>query len=296
VRFRPTSRERLTCGLPRAARRRASVCRIAASAAALIVSIVSASSFGQQAPPERAEQAPSPQGFSTWDVQLLYGSRFREPGVDQDVPKWTVTLENSSAWSWGSSYFFIDYLRSDSADQNATEFYGEWYPSASIGRMSGRDLSLGPLRDVSITMGFNAGSKSTGASPLVFLPGLTFDFKIPGFQFFSLGTFAYIDRGRFDGQDNGCNATTYQITPSWSLPFALGPARFRFDGFIDFIGSHGQCASQIVSQPTIKIDLGSFGGKPDRLFAGVEWAYWRNKYGISGFNQTAPQAVLMWVF
>jgi nucleoside-specific outer membrane channel protein Tsx len=251
---------------------------------------------GQQPPPERAEQAPAPQGFSTWDIQTLYGSRFREPGVDEDVAKWTVTLENSAAWSWGSSYFFVDRLQSDSADHNASEIYGEWYPSASIGKLSGKDLSVGPLRDVSATMGINAGTKSTGASPLVFLPGFTFDLKVPGFQFFSLGTYAYVDRGRINGQDNGCNTTTYQITPSWSLPFALGAARFRFDGFIDFIGSHGACSSQILSQPTLKLDLGSFGGKPDRLFAGVELGYWRNKFGISGLNETVPQAVVMWVF
>jgi nucleoside-specific outer membrane channel protein Tsx len=258
--------------------------------------IVSGGAFGQQSPPERAEQAPSSQGFSTWDIQGLYGSGFREPGVDADVAKWTATLENSSGWKWGSSFFFIDYLRSDSSDQNATEFYGEWYPSASIGKLSGKDLSLGLLHDVSFTLGINAGSKSTGASPFVYLPGLTFDLKIPGFQFFSLGMYAYIDRGRFGGLDNGCNAATYQITPSWSLPFAIGPARLRFDGFVDFIGSHGECASQILSQPTLKVDLGSFGGMPDRLFGGVEWVYWRNKFGISGLSQTTPQVVVMWVF
>jgi len=270
--------------------------RAAAWAVALAACAASWSAFGQDAPPERAEQAPAAPGFSSWDIQLLYGPSFKEPGVDEDVAKGTVTLENSSAWSWGSSYFFVDFMKSDSADENATEVYAEWYPSASLGRMSGKKLSLGPLRDISVTLGINAGTKSTGASPLVYLPGLTFDLQIPGFQFFSIGAFAYIDRGRFDGQDNGCNATTYQITPSWSLPFTIGEARLRFDGFVDFIGSHGQCASQIVSQPSLKIDLGSFSGRPERLYAGVEWAYWRNKYGIQGFNQTAPQAVVMWVF
>lgn len=145
-------------------------------------------------------------------------------------------------------------------------------------------------------MGFNAGAKSSGAAPLVILPGLTFDLKLPIFQFFSLGAYAYIDRGRFNGQGNGCNTTTYQITPSWSLPFKIRSASFRFDGFVDYIGSHGECAHQIVSQPTIKLDLGNFNGKPDRFYAGVEWGYWRNKYGISGLNQTAPQGVVMWVF
>jgi nucleoside-specific outer membrane channel protein Tsx len=247
-------------------------------------------------PPERANQAATFKGFSTWDIQALYGTTFREPGI-HDVKKGTATLENSSAWSWGSSYFFIDYLRSDASDQHASEFYGEWYPSVSISRMFGRDYSQRLLlRDVLITMGVNAGAKDTGAAPFVFLPGLTFDLKLPWFQFFSLGAYAYMDKGRISGHGNGCNSTTYQITPSWSLPFRLGAARFRFDGFIDYIGSHGQCAYQVVSQPTIKLDLGNFSGKPDRLFAGVEWSYWRNKYGISKLDQNATQGVLMWTF
>ncbi len=248
-------------------------------------------------PPERADQkSSSADGFSTWDIQWLYGSAFHEPGSQQNVGKWTVTLENSAAWRWGSSYFFMDYLRSDAADQNAAEFYGEWYPSASIGKILGIDFCLRPVKDVLFTMGFNAGAKSTGASPLVYLPGLTFDLQIPAFQFFSLGIYAYIERGRINGQDNGSNKSSYQITPSWSLPFTVGAARFRFDGFLDYIGSHGQSAYQIVSQPTIKLDLGHFWHKPDRLFAGIEWAYWRNKYGISGLRQSTAQVVLMWIF
>ncbi|MGH8493158.1 MAG: hypothetical protein ACRERR_08660 [Moraxellaceae bacterium] len=258
------------------------------------MSLAGASALGQQA--ESANQAQVPTGFSSWDIQVLYGSEFHEPGVSQDVSKRTVTLENSSAWAWGSSYFFGDLLKSDSADQNATDFYAEWYPSASIGKMADKDISLGPLRDVSLTLGINAGTKSTGAAPLVVLPGLTFDLNIPGFQFFSLGAYAYIDQGRFNGQDNGCNETSYQVTPSWSLPFAIGQAQFRFDGFIDFIGSHGDCANQVVSQPSIKIDMGNFVGHQGRLFGGVEWSYWHNVYGINGLDQSAPQAVLMWMF
>lgn len=246
-------------------------------------------------PPSRANQAASFKGFSTWDIQGLYGTEFREPGTG-DIPKWTATLENSSAWSWGSSYFFLDYLRSNSsADSSATEFYGEWYPSVSVTRVTGKSRRLPFLNDVLLTMGFNAGTNSTGASPFVLLPGITFDIKIPWFQFLSVGAYAYIDRGRVSGLSNGCNTSTYQVTPSWSLPFSIGAARFRFDGFVDFIGAHGQCANQIVSQPTVKLDLGNFRGVPDKVFAGVEWSYWKNKYGISGLNQTAPQAVVMWV-
>jgi hypothetical protein len=90
--------------------------------------------------------------------------------------------------------------------------------------------------------------------------GPNFEFKSPGFQLFPICTHAYVDRGRFDGQDNRSNSTAHQVTPTPSLPFTIGDVRLRFDGFIDFIGSHGQCTSQILSQLTVKVDLGSIAG------------------------------------
>lgn len=249
-----------------------------------------------QQPPERADVKPQPQGYSSWDVQLLYGTKFREPGNPADVAKQITTFENSSGWSWGSSYFFVDVLKSNGEDNHATEVYGEWYPSASLSKLSGNKLAFGPVRDVSATFGINAGTKSTGAAPMVYLPGATFDLSIPGFKFFSLGTYAYIDEGRINGASNGCHSTTYQITPSWSLPFAFGGIKLSFDGFVDFIGSHGSCASQTLSQPQLKLDVGSFWSKSGKAYVGVEWQYWRNKFGIQGLDENFPQLLGTWVF
>lgn len=235
-------------------------------------------------------------GFSNWNFQLAHGTEFRQPGNPRDVAKVIGTFENSSAWSWGSSYFFVDILQSDGVDQHAREVYGEWYPSASLSKLTGTTLSSGLLRDVSATLAVNMGSKSTGAAPLVFLPGLTFDLNLPGFNFFSIGAFAYVDRGRISGVDNGCHSTGYQVTPAWSLPFSIGAVKLRFDGFADFIGSHGQCASQLLTQPQIKVDLGALRAKPGKLYVGVEWQRWDNKFGIDGLDESFPQLLGQWVF
>jgi nucleoside-specific outer membrane channel protein Tsx len=238
----------------------------------------------------------TPQAYRRWNVQALYGSKYREPSNSDAVAKGIITFENSSRWSWGSSYFFLDILRSDGKDQHATAAYAEWYPSGSLSKIFGRRLSAGPLRDVSATLGLNVGAKSTGAEPLVFLPGVKFDLNVPGFRFFSLGTYSYIDQGRRSGASNGCHATSYQLTPSWSLPFNIGAAKFSFEGFVDFIGHHGQCTSQIQSQPQVKLDIGSFWGSPDKISAGIEWQYWHNKFGVQGLNESLPQFMIQWVF
>jgi nucleoside-specific outer membrane channel protein Tsx len=241
------------------------------------------------------EQKPDPpqnQGFSAWNVQLLYGTDFQEPFNPEDVSKGIVTFENAAGWSWGSSFFFVDVVQSDGSDDNATEVYSEWYPSASLSKVSGNDLSAGVLRDVAATLGINAGTKSTGAAPLIFLPGVTFDLKLPGFAFFSLGTYAYIDQGRLNGDSNGCHSTTYQVTPSWGLPFSIGGLAFSLDGFVDFIGDHGDCAAQILAQTQLKVDAGQPGG----FLFGIEWQYWDDKFGIEGLDENFPQALVQWKF
>src|SRR5690348_15081059 len=90
-------------------------------------------------------------GFSAWDIQLLYGTEFQEPFNPEDVSKVTFTVENVAAWSWGSSFFFADTLNSTKNDHGAVELYAEWFPSASIGKLTGSDLSAGPIKDVSLT-------------------------------------------------------------------------------------------------------------------------------------------------
>src|SRR5262245_39834271 len=199
------------------------------------------------------------QGFSSSRVAVRYGWNFTEPGIVEDVPKNIFTFDNSAAGKWWSSYLFVDVMRSWSeADANAKEVYGEWYPTVSLRALAGKERSKGLLRDVGLTVGLNTGVRSTGVSPFAVTPGVTFEFNMPGFAFFSVGALAYIDRGRFEGQPTDCTATTWQITPSWSAPFSIGAATFKADGFIDFIGKHANCEAWILTYPRLIMDLSEF--------------------------------------
>ena len=236
-------------------------------------------------------------GFSASNVQAVYGWSFQEPGIAEDVQKNVFTFENTTAWSWGSSYLFVDVMRSWSdADANAKEVYGEWFPSMSLRHLAGKGPSTGFVRDVSATLGLNGGVRSTGPAPFVVLPGATVNLNVPGFAFVSLGAYAFIDLGRFQGQPTNCRGTTFQLTPAWSLPFAVGPVGFQFDGFVDFIGSHANCEEMVISQPQLKLDLSRLWNDAGRLFLGVEFAYWHNKYGIAGLEDKVFQPLVVWTF
>lgn len=234
--------------------------------------------------------------WSATELQGLYGTAFQEPFNNQDVAKGLVTLAHAGGYSWGSSFAFVDYLRSDADDAHADEFYGEIYLYPSLSRWSGRALSAGPIRDVSLTLGINYGDKSNGANPRVFLPGLTVHFAVPGFSFLDLGLTGYLDRGRFNGAATTCNADTWQLTPSWKHPFKLAGRDFSFSGFVDVIGAHGACARQVLSQPQLRMEIGDWFGRPGKVQVGVEYQYWRNKFGIDGLHEHFPQALLAWGF
>lgn len=233
--------------------------------------------------------------FSAWDVQFLYGTSYREPDVQPHVPKALITFENAAGWNWGSSYFFVDCLRSfKDEDSNATEVYSEWYPSISLRHLAGRAPGSGLIRDISVTPAINAGVRSTGPQTLVLLPGVTIDFTVPHFKYLSLQALAYIDRSNFNGEDFGAHATTFQITPNWSLPFHVGGAQLTFDGFFDYIGKHGVAEHQFLAQPQLKMDLSAFRHHPGKVYAGVEWQVWRNKYGVLDLNESVIQALVLW--
>jgi len=265
---------------------------IGAVAARVVVCTVLAAFSPSFAP---AALAQDNQRFTTSNLQVKYGD-FQEPGIDEDVPKNDFTFENTSAADWWSSYLFVDVLRSWSeADANAKEVYGEWYPSLSLRTIAGQQPLTGVLRDVKFTVGLNTGVRSTGPSPFVLLPGVTFDLKVPGFAFLSVGAFAYIDRGRFQGQPTDCTATTYQITPSWSVPFRVAAASLKLSGFADFIGKHANCAAVVLTQPRLALDLSEIWKKPGHVFVGVDYQYWHNKYGIAGLTDKTFLPVVVWV-
>ncbi len=233
--------------------------------------------------------------FSAWDVQLLYGTSYHEPDVAPDISKALVTFENAAGWKWGSSYFFVDLLRSYSAaDQSATEVYGEWYPSASLRAMSGRGPGSGFVRDVSLTMAVNAGTRSTGSQTMVLLPGVTAELAVPGFKLLTLGVYAYVDRTKIDGEEFGAHGTGIQITPSWSVPFHIGRASLVLDGFADYIGEHGELSYQVLAQPQLKVDISPLWHREGKVLVGVEWQIWKNKYGIYGLDESVPQALVFW--
>lgn len=267
-----------------------------------------------------ASQGASSAEWSETEVLYNHGTRFREPfnpfnpgdgkigAVNStDVTKSYITLQHASGHKLGRNFFFVDFIKSEDNDPigggSHGEVYGEWYTSLSLSKASGTKMEWGIIRDLNLTGGINFGAKSNGANPRVLLLGPTVDFNIPGFIFFNVDVLAYKDTSRFAGAPS-VDKTTWQITPAWLAKFNIGQTKWAFTGHIDWIGKRclvgaGGCtgrAMETLAQPEIRLDVGNFFGKPDTIYVGMKYNYWRNKFGFDGVNENNPQFQLDWKF
>lgn len=227
--------------------------------------------------------------WSETDVQIMHGTEFRDPGNRKDVGKTTVTLQHVSGYTYGRNYFFVDSYWATKNAPRSNDIYGEYYHYLSLGKLTGATFGGSVLKDVSLSAGINAGASTGGAGTRILLYGVTIDFAVPGFSYFNVDLLAYDDRSHFDGTP-GKFKRSYQVTPVWRLPFSLGSTQWSVEGFCDFIGARGQgTVNQTLCQPQLRFDLGQLvSGRRDAVFVGVEYQYWRNKYGIKGLDESFP--------
>lgn len=147
-------------------------------------------------------------------LTYLYGKNFKiNPPIQQ-----TFTLEHASGWTWGDLFIFFDqinYNGKEDASNGKNTYYGEITPRLSFGKLTGADLSFGPVKDVLLAGTYEFGEGDTEA----YLLGPGFDLAIPGFDYFQLN-FYY---RKPDG--NRVRAGAWQITPVVVLHHSGGQLR-----------------------------------------------------------------------
>lgn len=199
-------------------------------------------------------------------------------GIDfkVDPPKQqTVTFEHASGWSFGDLFIFVDGIKYNTEATNGAgdghTFYGEISPRLSLGKISGADLSFGPVKDVLLAATYEFGEDDVDS----YLLGPAVDLNIPGFDYFQLNTYLRTTDGRRDG-DN-----VWQITPVWSYTIPVSDSDLVIDGFMDWVVDNDDSYhANLHFNPQIKYDLAKAMGWGKRFYVGVEYDYWSDKYGI----------------
>lgn len=217
--------------------------------------------------------------WHTTNIQYLRGWGYELGQQDRTI----ITVEHAHGWTYGDFYMFVDTTRFDGGGSN---FYAEYSPRLSLGKITNQDFSYGVIKDVLLSSNIEDGEKSARA----YLYGAAIDFNLPGFKFFKVNLY------QRDNPDK--KGETYQLTLAWNRPFEVNGTKFLIEGFADFAGNEGPTykANQLIV-PRFLVDIGDLmGNTSGKLWAGVEYSHWHNKLGNEGVTESHPQLQVKWVF
>ena len=230
------------------------------------------------------------------EFHLQYG-KHRNPfsaAVEQTI---VFTMQQAAGWQLGDSFFFLDFLNDGKMDGfNDRDFYAEWYPTLSFGKLANKELRLGPARDFALIAGFNVGGN---AKVLKYLPGLRASWDLPGFLFLNTDLTAYIDDNiGVAGGGAPKEDDSFIVDVNWALPIKVGSQSLAIAGHAEYLGGRTnefgeKVKDSILAQPQFTWDLGKVIGSPNQLMVGIEYQYWLNKLGTDEDESTA-QLLMVW--
>ncbi len=248
------------------------------------------------APPQTIGEPNEPP--AVWNdtfVGYRWGTDFHYPGVPSSVMQNVGYLTTTGGFKYGSYAFNVDYLVSNAANpeaggpQNggAQEVYSVGRVEMSAGKILGRYLGFGPIRDYGLTVGYEFGTKNDayGERARMIVLGPTVEFAIPhGFWNLTAGMRTESNHNGITGVDVHFN-TAWHIESSWLYPFRVGPVPLVFRGFASVTGPKGkdgfgvETTTEFLTRLALLGDIGSFAGHPRTVYAGVGYEYWYHMYG-----------------
>lgn len=216
-------------------------------------------------------------------------------GLDEDVT--IFTLQHVDGWKYGDNFFFVDFI---DAEDSGSDVYFEVYSNFSLGKILGKKVGIGPVKDVGLLLGFN---RAQDAQVMKYLPGIRLSWDLPGFAFLNTDFTAYIDDsaglsgGGVPSEDDG-----FMLDINWAYPFSYKGHDFSIEGHAEYISDRtnelgGDVKAHILAQPQFRYDLGKTAfNKPGKLFVGIEYQYWENKLGDDDTDESVAQALLVYRF
>ncbi|WP_457425509.1 outer envelope protein [Roseateles sp. P5_E7] len=236
--------------------------------------------------------------WSDTSIGYRYGTKFGEPFGTNDIHKSIVNLNHVSGYSYGSNFFNADLLLSDKKDPSspnsgsgASEVYIVYRHTLDLSKVTDSKFAFGPVRGMGVTLGFDANVKvdaGYNSRKQMLVLGPTFMMDVPGFLNVSLlllkesnapyNKFSSTATPRFNYK------THMMLTAAWGIP--LGKLPLAFEGFANYIASKGtnefggSTGPEFNFDGQVMLDVGAAtGATPNKFKVGLEYQYWRNKFG-----------------
>jgi nucleoside-specific outer membrane channel protein Tsx len=248
--------------------------------------------------------SPAPASAADWsdfNVQLLHGTGYEEPGTPHHITKTIATFEYANSYRWGDNYAYLDVSKFRNATgalsgqpEGPLDFFGEWHHLLSASRVAGRPVAFGPVKDVglwtAVIGGVYGGEFRSEVRAAIVGVGLQLPAPEYGFQLVKAGAYFSDERNAFGPVDT---RTSWRVAHAWSLPFHALGAGWRFEGFWNVTGATADGRrTRFYAQPQLLVDVSALAGaKPGTFQAGIEYLYDHHKYG-SGVTESTPQLLL----
>ena len=236
--------------------------------------------------------------WSDTSIGFRTGSKFAEPFGVNDIKKNIVDLNHISGYKYGTNFFNVDYLVSDRKDpagagssNGAQEVYIVYRHTLDLAKF-GAPVVFGPVKGMGATLGFDVNAKTDAgynSKKRMLVAGPTFFIDVPGFLNVSLlvlkesnapyNTFSKVSTPRYTYD------THPMLTAAWGIPLP-GGLPLSFEGFANFITAKGknEFGAETVAETNIDMQVmydlsGLVGAGKNTLKLGVEYQYWKNKFG-----------------
>lgn len=197
--------------------------------------------------------------FKDQSLSLLQGSDYELGDNERTV----MTYEYFSVHNWGDVFAFVDRLHS--MNNGDRETYIEVSPNFNLATFEG-----GFVNSVKVA---TTWEMSEFADNL--LVGLGAGFNLPGFAYFNASVYQRM---------NDFGADNQQLTLTWGLPFNIAGQDFMFDGFMDHETELNDVTSTNFT-PQLKWDISKLVGYDNKLYVGVEYVMWTNKFHVDGVDE-----------
>jgi len=238
--------------------------------------------------------------WSDTSVGYRVGTKFAEPFNTNDIKKNIFNFNHVSGYDYGSNFFNVDFLMSDKLDpagkastNGAQEAYVVYRHTLDMAKITGMNLSFGPVKTVNATVGFDWNAKTDAgynSKKRMLVVGPTFAINVPA-GFLNVGVYQLWESNAPFNTFSGVSTPRYSYDPHpmlnlvWGIPLGKDTG-FSFEGFANFITSKGnnefggKTAAETNIDMQVMYDVSSIvGAKPRTFRVGLEYQYWKNKFG-----------------
>lgn len=230
--------------------------------------------------------------WSDTSLHLWYGTAFAEPANPSNVEKTVLSFTHASGYKYGSNFFNIDLLYSDTHDPvqglttvtsvGALEVYTVYRHTLSFSKIAGSKVGFGPIKDIGFEFGADLNTKHNAFASRKIMPiaGLSLSIDIPGFWIIGLMADKEWNTNAILGKSVEFDITP-TVTTAWFYP-VYGPVSFEGFGSVNLPkgkdGFGNDTKVEVLLHPKLMVDVGSFfGAKGFQIGGGYQ--YWLNKFG-----------------